>query len=480
MDTNIAMNPCLRLFAILFIASGSMGVGAELDEIRDSKKSPQPEPARLGWHRQTSVTDFEKVGRHSEAWDATVIGLLEAWAIVRANPDGANEERLRQVTAGVTKAIKAGCDDPLIVYLQLRVAPPPEAKTKAKFAELSAAAARGLSQSRYSDWLKFYGHLRAAEALVQAHAATTDTNETARLWASVGRHRRAAMAHVLAVVRQREAPMEEIYISANEMLDHLANNSTVQNEFCRALEPELEKQDPKNARAWLLKAEFYRSYAWAARGTATADKVPESAWPIFEERLKKAEAAIRRAWDLDPSDVRIPVSAIHTVVGLGDDRAKMEQWFDRAMKLNSNSIAACNAKMRYLEPKWHGSPEAMLAFGRECANSRQWGGQVPLMLAKVHQRLADYLPTAEQSNYWRLPAVWRDIKRSYDVYFARNPTLQARNGQFARYAYSCEQWDAFLSHVELLAKDYREQFFGGAEKFNDMVRVARARSGKSP
>ena len=120
----------------------------------------------------------------------------------------------------------------------------------------------------------------------------------------------------------------------------------------------------------------------------------------------------------------------------------------------------------------------MIAFGRECVNSRQWGGQVPLMLVDAHRRLASYIPEQERTNYWHQPAVWRDIKRSYDSYFARNPTQQAQNGEFARYAFWCEQWDVFLAHIELLSKDYREGYFGGTQRFNEMVQLAKARSTK--
>jgi len=146
------------------------------------------------------------------------------------------------------------------------------------------------------------------------------------------------------------------------------------------------------------------------------------------------------------------------------------------MKLNTNSLAACTEKLIFLGGRWHGSSEATLAFGRECANSRQWGGEVPLALAHAHRRLANHLPAAERTNYWRRPETWRDVKKSFDTYFVRNPTQQARNGQFALFAFQCEQWDAFVSHVNLLSKAYREHFFEGPENVDAMLRYAKARS----
>ncbi len=465
----------LRIAVLLSLSIHVAAQGAELDDDGDGSSPSPPDAKRLSWHRQTLVTDYKNVGRHSEAWDATVYELLETWATVRTNPNGDNTDRIRQVTAGVTKAIKAGCDDPFIAYLHVRLVRSPETTSKAKLAEMSASTARNLSQSRYSDWLKFYGHLRASEALVQAYRATGDTNEAARLWSSVGRHRRAASGCLASVIRQATAPTEELHLSIRELLDELGPLAS--GEFCRTVESDLQKLDSNDSGVWLLRADFYRSFAWAARGNASAEKVAKSAWPIFEERLKKADEAIRRAWELNPRDVRIPIAGIKVELGLSGERSKMEQWFDRAMKLDTNSMLACRAKMYYLEPKWHGSPEEMLAFGRSCAKSREWGGRVPLMLVDAHSRLANYLPAAERTNYWRQPTVWRDVKHSYDTYFVRNPTQQAGTGSFAQYAYQCEQWAAFLSHVELLSKDYREQFFGGADRYNSMVTVAKRRLG---
>jgi len=52
-----------------------------------------------------------------------------------------------------------------------------------------------------------------------------------------------------------------------------------------------------------------------------------------------------------------------------------EDVVNRAMKLDTNSYAACRSKIYYLEPKWHGSPEEMIAFGRQCVQSTKLGGR---------------------------------------------------------------------------------------------------------
>ena len=40
---------------------------------------------------------------------------------------------------------------------------------------------------------------------------------------------------------------------------------------------------------------LWRGYAWQARGSRFADKVPEEQWPIFEERIAKQDEALHKA-----------------------------------------------------------------------------------------------------------------------------------------------------------------------------------------
>ena len=63
----------------------------------------------------------------------------------------------------------------------------------------------------------------------------------------------------------------------------------------------------------------------------------------------------------------------------------MEVWFNRAMALDTNNFDACMSKMQFLYPRWNGSREDMIAFGRECVASTKWGGGVPLTLAEALQ-----------------------------------------------------------------------------------------------
>jgi hypothetical protein len=60
---------------------------------------------------------------------------------------------------------------------------------------------------------------------------------------------------------------------------------------------------------------------------------------------------------------------VEMAIGEGN-RDEMEKWFWRAMDADNDNLDACNKKLLWLEPKWHGSPEEMLEFARTCRNPR--------------------------------------------------------------------------------------------------------------
>ena len=220
----------------------------------------------------------------------------------------------------------------------------------------------------------------------------------------------------MAVLNDKRTPIEEVHEACRDLMWELERNKKQLEEFYFAIEKPLFANWPQEALAFLIKGNFYIKHAWKARGKRYADKVTDEGWKLFFERLADAEKALERAWSLDPTIEQIALSMMTVELGQGKGRERMEMWFDRAMGLNSNSFSACSHKLYYLEPKWHGSPEAMLKFGQECANSTKWGGRVPLILAEAHNSLARYLPAKERQEreYWKRPGVWKDVKASFD------------------------------------------------------------------
>ncbi len=209
-----------------------------------------------------------------------------------------------------------------------------------------------------------------------------------------------------------------------------------------------------------------------------ADKVPPEAWTNFFDKLAVAEEAYRKAWSLNPKDVRIPIEMIEMCVSQQKKRPEMELWFERAMALDTNNYDACMKKLRYLSPQWYGSPKDMVEFGRQCCASTNWGGRVPLTLVEAHYSLAG---SRHGGTYWRSPGVWPDVKASYEKFFELNPEATGYRSYYAYYAFVCGQWREFLDQIKIARNkdDLEFSLFGGEDELNKLLDEAKRTTGEN-
>ncbi|HTL15722.1 MAG TPA: hypothetical protein VL793_00715, partial [Patescibacteria group bacterium] len=216
------------------------------------------------------------------------------------------------------------------------------------------------------------------------------------------------------------------------------------------------------------------SRAWAARGNDFADKVTTEGWKGFSDHLGQAALALETAWQMNPTNVGIAYSMMQVELGQGQGRARMEKWFNRAMKLAPNDYYAARLMSYYLEPRWYGSEEIALKFARSCVSSTNYTGAVPLVLAELHRSLAGYNKVTGGPNHWNEPGVWEDVHSSYEKYFQLNPEDYSYRHNYARDAYACGHYPEFLAQTKLFAGGTNYEFFGGEKEFREMLRRASA------
>jgi hypothetical protein len=169
-----------------------------------------------------------------------------------------------------------------------------------------------------------------------------------------------------------------------------------------------------------LRGGFLTVAAWKARGEAPESAVSDETARAFRDRLQDARGCFERAWQLDSSDVYVPVRMIAVAKGLGAEKEEVRRWFDRAMKLDPGCFDACEAVISYLDPRWHGSKEKVLAFGRECARSKLIGSHIPLLLLQAHVRSVELLKRDVRRECLESDPVWNEVletcKRNVDAY----------------------------------------------------------------
>ena len=166
-------------------------------------------------------------------------------------------------------------------------------------------------------------------------------------------------------------------------------------------------------------------------------------------------------------------------LGQGKGRTHLEEWFRRAMKADPGNYSACSSKLYYLEPKWYGSEEEMLAFGGECLATENWNARLPFVL--INAQFAGPLPAdqegkidlksgkySEQSKveYYQRPGVWEDVKAVYEPYLKQFPKAVNDRSMFAKLACWCGRWDEARRQFLILGEKPSLTAFGGREEYD--------------
>ncbi|HEX3624036.1 MAG TPA: hypothetical protein VH280_01285 [Verrucomicrobiae bacterium] len=424
-----------------------------------SQKPPATRQDREKWDKDSLSGAYNTGGNRDPKWDKDARQALDAYAQTWTAPYDEQETLSYIIGAAAEKATGEGCQDPMIGDLYVRYSPEVQGKPLADRQKLNQDAADRLEGSSYPAINKFYANLNTAEILWWGHDHS--------LWAQVTRHRRAAVSDLVQAVRDKTLPEADADAAARQLFDMLQYNEGETTNAYKQIDAALASQS--GAMRDFIKASFYLRYAWQARGHGTAEQVTPEAWRLFAERLKVAHKALEHAWSHDPQDPQIPTLMISVVLGEQSGRPEMEKWFSRAMEADPDNYAACSAKLHYLLPEWYGSPDDMLAFGRECVASTNWGGQVPLTLVDAHRAIRGTLSGEDRRGYWLSPDVWPDIQSAYEKYALVNPNKTRFRYPYAWYAYACDQTNAFVQQIKLIRQnddqiDYG--YFGGKAAFD--------------
>lgn len=427
-------------------------------------KEQSHKDARSAWNTATTIDAYEKHGSKNAKWDKDAKKCLEKYVKIRSGLTNYEERTLtfQMIGTYASSAVNNGCDDPLIEYLYCRFGQ--GVREEQRKTQLCKTADK-MQSSSYAPIRKFFTNLRAAESLWKGR----DTN----VWNQVAQYERAAVDNFIEMANDKSTPIEEIDETAHDLLEMVSMQDWALKMIIDGAEAPLVKNWPDEDATYALKGSLYFQYAWSGRGGGYANKVTDNSWKLFGERLAIATAAAEKAWGMNPKNTRIPVLMVKLAEANQKPRPEMELWFTRAMELEPNNNEACNCKLHYLYPQWYGSTEEMLKFGRECVASDKWTGSVPLTLVDAHEQISIYeRDPAKRKEYWKQDFVWNDIHSAFEKFFEKNPDGYGYHHNYAKYAYACEQWECLDQQLKLLG-DVNYSYFGGEQKFNKMVQLAK-------
>ena len=389
----------------------------------------------LAWNRRTLQGAYDEVGKRDARWDEPARKAMELAARM-FNGEVDPEVTPSDVYASAKAAVDAGCDDPILLYLQSRSSVGPNDPGKSEANRRARESARALAASRYPA-------IRRAVALqVSGDQALSVGDPGDGVRKDAERDFDAALALLGESVASDEhnefweAKWSDILLELTRGYRTLGVSAeAAYGRVDAGLSRIADATDVKGLRL-LFRGIFWFYYGWEARTTAFAPGVPAGGFESLDERLAVARTALDQAWQLQPG---LGVAAQYLMEidkAIGGDRATMEFWFDRAMRANGDDRAACWTKLDWLDPKWHGTAEEMLAFGRACRDTKNWRTGITLLVADAHWRVAGELGGPEKVEYMSLPEVWADIQPVYDEYLKHHPNDDVARSKFATFCFS--------------------------------------------
>lgn len=353
--------------------------------------------------------------------------------------------------------LDAGCRDPFVELMMLREqyhVGPGAADFPALNPRSHRAAERVVAAASYPPALKVW-------------AVVVLVNESGL---GDGRLEDAALAALPAVVKDPAVPSETLLDLVTILQEKNGRLAGAAEKRFEQLSAAYAGRPAGDAGPLVFRGRYMVQSAWAARGNGAAGTVTPDGWKAFGERLADADAALRKAYEIDPADAAAATEMLSVCVGRGAGREEMEIWFDRAMAADPDNREACRRMLYYLYPRWHGSHEEMVRFGRECLAGGNWRGQIPFTLVDAHFAVAD--ESDDRKQYLSRPDVWRDLEEVYEQYLQFDPGAAWARSQYAKVAADCEKWAVAKREMDLLGDRPDPRVFGSMASYNYLRRKA--------
>ena len=315
------------------------------------------------------------------------------------------------------RAIDAGCDDPIVLYIYAHSSFGRNYPGVPELDRRYTAAAKALASSKYPAIRRAIGLIRGGYYGVYRFGPAIRADARRCLDAALALFPESFETDSLT------PSMRRVWRSELELLrKSMTFFNGDSKEVFDKIDAVLAKAPAAKGLRLYFRGRFYTDYAWEARGSGMASTVTEVGWQKFNERATEARKAFEEAWNLDKKDSQSAAAMITVEMAIGEgNRNEMEKWFWRAMDADNDNLEACKNKLLWLEPKWHGSPEKMLEFARACRDTKNWRSRIPLLLSEAHDRLAGYMPETKQIEYMSEPDVWQDIRGVYLEYLKNVP-----------------------------------------------------------
>jgi hypothetical protein len=407
--------------------------GSPIPQAADSHTTLDLKKQYLEWYKRTILTPLQAVAK-GQAWETGALKFVEDSLPVWS---GAEQEDVAQAWAELAARgdalIKGGCDEPTVLFIATRF----KVKSNRNKGEISPLYRRALDQleadSRYR---------RAFACVVAVNLSAMLTEPNTELEGRILKLRRAGSE-------------EGSYSGADGALfvdqvlseyDPLRNNWDATEKLVADL-----KDLPEWAQDTIL-GHFEIAKGWQARGHGYSNTVTEAMAKEYRLWLDKAGAHLEEAWKLQPNQPYAAADMIRVAMDSGPGSAKRTRlWFDRTVKARFDYMTAYTTYTFSLLPRWGGTYEQMLAFGRACAATKRYDTVTPRHFIRVLDDIGG--DSDQRRDVYLIPGTAREViemDKGYIATPARPYDLNFCLSSMVFDAWLCHEWGAAKTALDQL------------------------------
>jgi hypothetical protein len=349
------------------------------------------------WTERYMLDYYNKKGARSAAWDADAVEFLKLCARFTTKFK-VNEGKIMGLA---NRLVTSGCRDPYVLYLAGNIFHHHHKLWQAL--SLVEPAVNEFKKPRYPKLFAYFAVRRRnnIHKCLRVSVPPEEQEEQFRLLARAsgddifkGEGRRFYIRFLNdEIYRERDTTTLELYnIIAREL---------------KAM---------KNADPWTLnyiQGVLEVKLAWQCRGSSYAAGVTRSGWRGFAEHLRAAARHLRKAHSLRP-DFPFAADEMISVAMAGYAKRSERYWFDQAVAACFDYRPAYTSYLWSLRPRWGGSHEKMLKFGKECLATKRFDTIVPGIFLKAVNDIASELDDEREKEFFASP----EIRALIDEYFS--------------------------------------------------------------
>jgi len=171
-----------------------------------------------------------------------------------------------------------------------------------------------------------------------------------------------------------------------------------------------------NVYAYAMRAHYFYTYAWEARGSGTADTVGEENYELFYERLGLALDDLFMAYELDTMERNIWGDLYSILSHFHSDEAiqKREEIYELIRTHGLNHAGCIFAVQQFKQVRWGGSFEESLDWAREVIAGTKKGDPIRRIIYWVMIEHSDYLRSFKEDEKAAIN-IYKDKKNQAEV-----------------------------------------------------------------